>query len=98
MQSTYALFRLPRRLAAPREMANVARKAPGEMAGALCPEFVPRRSPYSFTRYDKSGVASSRALYPFAPLSTASRAPRAFPYPTRRFRSLACTQNYRDRT
>lgn len=55
------------------------KKGPGRNGGALCPEFVPRRSPCSFTRSDKLGVAL--ALLTF--LSPAA----ALSLPTRRFRS-----------
>lgn len=66
-----------------------SKKGPGRNGGALCPEFVPRRSPFSFTRDDKSGVALT--LYP------SSHPPRPFPYrPAASI--LAYTQNYRDRT
>lgn len=66
-----------------------SKKGPGRNGGALCPEFVPRRSPFSFTRDDKSGVALT--LYP------SSHPPWPFPYrPAASI--LAYTQNYRDRT
>lgn len=66
-----------------------SKKGPGRNGGALCPEFVPHRSPFSFTRDDKSGVALT--LYP------SSHPPRPFPYrPV--VSILAYTQNYRDRT
>jgi len=66
-----------------------SKKGPGRNGGALCPEFVPRRSPCSFTRYDKSRVALTLYL--------SSHPPRPFPYrPAASI--LAYTQNYRDRT
>lgn len=49
-----------------------SKKGPGRNGGALCSEFVPRRSPCSFTRDDKSGVALT--LHP-------SYHP-SFPFPT----------------
>lgn len=58
-----------------------SKKGLGRNGGALCPEFVPRRSPCSFTRDDKSGVALT--LYPlpfFLPATTLF-------LPTRRFYS-----------
>lgn len=56
-----------------------SKKGPGRNGGALCPEFVPRRSPCSFTRDDKSGVALT--------LCPSSRPPQPFPLPTRCFYS-----------
>lgn len=68
-----------------------SKKGLGRNGGALCPEFVPRRSPCSFTRDDKSGVALT--LYPHP----SSHPPRPFSYrPAASI--LAYTQNYRDRT
>lgn len=73
------------------EMENGSKKGLGRNGGALCPEFVPHRSPCSFTRDDKSGVALT--LYPHP----SSHPPWPFSYrPAASI--LAYTQNYRDRT